>query len=84
VKLTHHLRTLADCGKARSFSMHDRCRAVYEALSFDVDPVGPKQHLSVDPVVRLGPERARGKSPNKAITHGAEPREAARDPALTG
>jgi hypothetical protein len=29
-KLTDRLVTLADCPKARSFSMHDRCRAVYE------------------------------------------------------
>jgi hypothetical protein len=24
--------TLADCPKARSFSVHDRCKAVYEEL----------------------------------------------------
>jgi hypothetical protein len=26
------LVTLADCAKARSVSVHDRCRAVYEGL----------------------------------------------------
>jgi hypothetical protein len=32
-KLTDLLLTLADCPKMRSASIHDRCRAVYEALS---------------------------------------------------
>jgi hypothetical protein len=31
-KLTHLLVTLADCEKARSVSIHDRCRAHYEGL----------------------------------------------------
>jgi hypothetical protein len=31
-KLTDLLQTLADCQKARSASVHDRCRAVYEGL----------------------------------------------------
>jgi hypothetical protein len=31
-KLTHLLLTLADCHKARSASIHDRCRAVYVGL----------------------------------------------------
>jgi hypothetical protein len=31
-KLTDLLLTLADCPKARSLSIHDRCKAVYEAL----------------------------------------------------
>jgi hypothetical protein len=32
-KLTDLLRTLADCPKARSLSVYDRCRAVYEGLA---------------------------------------------------
>jgi hypothetical protein len=32
-KLTDLLVTLADCEKARSVSVHDRCKAVYEGLS---------------------------------------------------
>jgi hypothetical protein len=32
-KLTDPLLTLADCPKARSASIHDRCWAVYEGLS---------------------------------------------------
>jgi hypothetical protein len=32
VKLTDLLVTLADCDKARSVSIHDRCRARYEGL----------------------------------------------------
>jgi hypothetical protein len=31
-KLTDLLVTLADCPKARSVSVHDRCKAVYEGL----------------------------------------------------
>jgi hypothetical protein len=31
-KLTDLLRTLADCPKTRSASIHDRCKAVYEGL----------------------------------------------------
>ena len=31
-KLTDLLLTLADCQKARSASIHDRCKAVYEGL----------------------------------------------------
>ena len=31
-KLTDLLTTLADCDKARSFSIYDRCKAVYEGL----------------------------------------------------
>jgi hypothetical protein len=31
-KLTDLLVTLADCPKARSVSIHDRCKAVYEGL----------------------------------------------------
>jgi hypothetical protein len=31
-KLTDLLVTLADCQKARSASIHDRCKAVYEGL----------------------------------------------------
>jgi hypothetical protein len=31
-KLTDLLLTLADCEKARSASIHDRCKAVYEQL----------------------------------------------------
>jgi hypothetical protein len=31
-KLTDLLLTLADCQKARSASIHDRCKAVYEQL----------------------------------------------------
>ena len=31
-KLTDLLLTLADCQKARSTSIHDRCKAVYEQL----------------------------------------------------
>jgi hypothetical protein len=31
-KLTDLLLTLADCPKARSVSVHDRCKAVYEGL----------------------------------------------------
>jgi hypothetical protein len=33
-KLTDLLMTLADCPKARSIGVHDRCKAVYEGLSF--------------------------------------------------
>ena len=32
-KLTDLLVTLADCAKARSVSIHDRCKAVYEGSS---------------------------------------------------
>jgi hypothetical protein len=32
-KLTVLLPTLADCPKARSVSIYDRCRAVYEGLA---------------------------------------------------
>jgi hypothetical protein len=32
-KMTVLLQTLADCPKARSVSMYDRCRAVYEGLA---------------------------------------------------
>ncbi len=32
-KLTDLLQTLADCPKARSASIYDRCRAVYEGLT---------------------------------------------------
>jgi len=32
-KLTDLLATLADCPKARSASIHDRCKAVYEGLA---------------------------------------------------
>jgi hypothetical protein len=28
---------LAECPKARSVSIHDRCKAVYEGLDFTVD-----------------------------------------------
>ena len=31
-KLTDLLQTLAECQKARSASIHDRCKAVYEGL----------------------------------------------------
>ena len=31
-KLTDLLQTLADCPKARSASIHDRCKVVYEGL----------------------------------------------------
>jgi hypothetical protein len=31
-KLTELLATLANCDKARSVSIYDRCKAVYEAL----------------------------------------------------
>jgi len=31
-KLTDLLRTLADCPKAHSVSVHDRCKAVYDWL----------------------------------------------------
>jgi hypothetical protein len=33
-KLTDLLVILADCPKARSLSIHDRCKAVYEGLDF--------------------------------------------------
>ena len=33
-KLTDLLVTLADCPKVRSLSIYDRCKAVYEGLSF--------------------------------------------------
>jgi hypothetical protein len=33
-KLTDLLQTLTDCPKARSPSVHDRCKAVYEGLDF--------------------------------------------------
>ena len=32
-KLTDLLVTLADCQKARSASIHDRCKAVFEGLA---------------------------------------------------
>ena len=31
-KLTELLQTLANCPKARSASIHDRCRAVFDGL----------------------------------------------------
>jgi hypothetical protein len=34
-KLTDLLETLANCPKARSASIHDRCKAVYSNLSLD-------------------------------------------------
>jgi hypothetical protein len=37
-KLTDLLVTLADCAKARSLSIHDRCKAVYEGARRE--PVG--------------------------------------------
>jgi hypothetical protein len=33
-KLTELLVTLANCGKARSLSIHDRCKAKFEGFSF--------------------------------------------------
>jgi hypothetical protein len=33
-KLTELLTTLANCEKARSFSVSDRCKAKFEGLSF--------------------------------------------------
>jgi hypothetical protein len=33
-KLTELLMTLANCEKARSFSIHDRCKARFEGFSF--------------------------------------------------
>src|SRR4029077_15062131 len=33
-KLTDLLHTLADCPKARSVSVHDRCKALYEGRRF--------------------------------------------------
>jgi hypothetical protein len=35
-KLTNLLQALADCQKAQSASIRDRCKAVYEAFSFRV------------------------------------------------
>ena len=32
-KLTDLLQTLANCPKARSASIHDRCKAVFEGLA---------------------------------------------------
>ena len=37
-KLTDLLQTLANCPKARSASIHDRCKAVFEGWSYS--PVG--------------------------------------------
>ena len=37
-KLTDLLQTLANCPKAHSASIHDRCRAVFEGLA--ISPVG--------------------------------------------
>jgi hypothetical protein len=34
-KLTDLLETLANCPKARSASIHDRCKAVYSGLNLD-------------------------------------------------
>jgi hypothetical protein len=34
-KMTVLLRTLADCPKARSASVYDRCKAVFEGLAVD-------------------------------------------------
>ena len=34
-KLTDLLETLANCTKARSASIHDRCKAVYSGLDLD-------------------------------------------------
>jgi hypothetical protein len=34
-KLTDLLETLANCPKARSASIHDRCKAVYSGLDLD-------------------------------------------------
>ena len=39
-KLTDLLPTPVDCPKARSVSIHDRCKARYGAASFHVDPTG--------------------------------------------
>jgi hypothetical protein len=33
-KLPDLLATLANCGKARSFSIYDRCKARFEGFSF--------------------------------------------------
>ena len=54
-KLTDLLQTLANCPKARSASIHDRCKARYGAASLHVDPTGPKQRLPIDPLVQLEP-----------------------------
>jgi hypothetical protein len=46
-KLTDLLVALADCEKARSFSIHDRCKAKFEGFSLRLrpflnhDPIGP-------------------------------------------
>jgi hypothetical protein len=32
-KLTDLLQTMADCPKARSASIHDRCKAVFDGLA---------------------------------------------------
>ena len=37
-KLTELLQTLANCPKARSASIHDRCRAVFEGLALSFPP----------------------------------------------
>jgi hypothetical protein len=34
-KLTDLLKTLANCPKSRSASIHDRCKAVYSGLNLD-------------------------------------------------
>ena len=37
-KLPALLATLANCDKARSFGVHDRCKAKFEGFSFELNP----------------------------------------------
>jgi len=37
-KLPDFLATLANCDKARSFGVHDRCKAKFEGFSFELNP----------------------------------------------
>jgi hypothetical protein len=50
-KLTDLLVTLADCQKARSASIHDRCKAVYEGLLTHILLANGRLHVAVDGAV---------------------------------
>jgi hypothetical protein len=55
-KLTDLLVTLANCEKARSVRVHDRCKAEFEGFSFmSILPV----KAAIDPPVRPEPQRGK-------------------------
>ena len=63
-KLTDLLQTLANCPKARSVSIHDRCRAVFERLS-----LWPSAFRTVHGLDCLGRRDCEAKHAPHAHTH---------------